>query len=107
MLKKNSSQLKVKIYGFDATTTDEATRMVAEKLSQIKVSFSGPHPLPTKGRLFTLPISPHKHKDAQEQFDREIHRRVIHIANPSTQDLEQLNKLKLPHTVKVKLVVES
>ncbi|CAH1759005.1 22848_t:CDS:2 [Entrophospora sp. SA101] len=73
--------------------------MFTEQLNQIKVDFSGPVPLPTERKRFSLPISPHKHKSSQEQFVRELHHRTIHIANPSSQVLENLNKLKVPNTV--------
>jgi len=95
---KKNNQIKITVRGYDVATTEEAIRLVSEKISQLKLSFSGPVPLPTKKKVITVPISPHKHKDAQEQFIREIHQRVIHISNISPTDLESLEKLKVPNT---------
>jgi small subunit ribosomal protein S10 len=98
MMAKKNNQIKITVYGYDIATTEEATHLVGEKLSQLKLTFSGPVPLPTKRKLITVPISPHKHKSSQEQFVQEIHQRVIHIAQISATDLESLEKLKVPST---------
>ena len=95
---KKTSQIKITVRGYDVAATEEATRMVSEKISQLKLKFSGPMPFPTKRVLRSVPISPHKHKDSQEQFIREIHQRVIHIADIPPTALESLEKLKVPNT---------
>ncbi|CAG8645531.1 25441_t:CDS:2, partial [Gigaspora margarita] len=103
MTKKNNNQIKITVYGYDVATTEEATYLVGEKLSQLKLKFSGPKPFPTKKRLRSVPISPHKHKTSQEQFTWEIHKRVIHITNIPPQHLESLEKLKVPGTAHLEL----
>lgn len=103
MTKKNNNQIKITVYGYDVATTEEATYLVGEKLSQLKLKFSGPIPFPTKKRFCSVPISPHKHKSSQEQFIQQIHQRVIHIANLSSSDLESLEKLKVPNTAHLKV----
>src|SRR3954447_25560758 len=103
MAQKNNNQLKIIIYGYDVRATEEATKLVAGQVSQLKMKFSGPIPLPTKKLVVTVPISPHKHKDAQEQFVRETHRRVINIFNISPHDLESLKSLRIPNTAGLKL----
>ena len=100
---KKNNQLKIIIYGYDITTIEEATRLVTDHVAQLKLKFSGPIPLPTKKLLVTVPISPHKHKDAQEHFVRETHRRLIHILEISPTNLENLAKLKVPNTAGLRL----
>src|SRR3954453_307075 len=102
MAKKNN-QIKITVYGYDVATTEEATKIVGEKLSQLKLNFSGLVPLPTKRKVITVPISPHKHKSSQEQFVQEIHQRVIHIADISPTDLESLEDLKVPSLAHLKV----
>jgi small subunit ribosomal protein S10 len=97
-MSKKNNQIKITVYGYDVATTEEATRMVSEKISHLKLKFSGPIPFPTKRRFRSIPISPHKHKDSQEQFIQEIHQRVIRITDISPTDLETLEKLKVPNT---------
>ena len=50
MAEKKNNQIKITIYGYDVATTEEATRLVSEKISQLKLTFSGPIPLPLKGK---------------------------------------------------------
>jgi small subunit ribosomal protein S10 len=102
-MQQKRSQLKIIIYSYDAKTTDEATKIVAEQVSRLKMKFGGPTPLPTKKLVVTVPISPHKHKDSQEQFIRETHRRVISVFDISPKDLEGLKNLKISNTAGLKL----
>ncbi|CAG8455514.1 12956_t:CDS:2 [Ambispora gerdemannii] len=104
MTKKNN-QIKITVYGYDVATTEEATKIVGEKLSQLKLNFAGLVPLPTKRKVITVPISPHKHKSSQEQFVQLIHQRVIYIESVSSTDLESLEKLKVPSTAHLKVLV--
>jgi small subunit ribosomal protein S10 len=103
MPQKKNNQLKIIIYSYDVNTIEEATKLVAGQVSQLKMKFSGPIPLPTKKLVVTVPISPHKHKTSQEQFVRETHRRVINILDISPRDLESLKNLKIPNTAGIKL----
>ena len=98
-----TNKLRIIIFGFDVASTEEVTKIISQQISQLKMKFKGPRPLPTKRRLYCVPISPHKHKDAQEQFERKTHRRAIDIFNPKPADLIHLNKLILPRTVGVKI----
>ncbi|KLL05048.1 MAG: 30S ribosomal protein S10 [Mycoplasmataceae bacterium RV_VA103A] len=103
---KKNNQIKITIYGYDVETTEEATHLVSEKISQLKLNFSGPIPFPLKGKwkkIVTVLISPHKHKKSQEQLKQEIHRRVIFVDNISSSDLEALEKTKVPNTAYFKL----
>jgi len=105
MVEKKSNQLKVAIliYGYDIFNTDETTKLIREKISQLKLNFSGPLPLPTKKKVVTVLISPHKHKDSQEQFIRELHRRLICVFNPPPSSLQTLDKLLTSSTTKVEI----
>jgi len=103
MSKEKNNKLKITIRGYDVTATEEAARLVSEQITRLKLNFSGPIPLPLKREVVTVPISPHKHKDSQEQFIRITHRRVIHISEISQRDLEVLSKLKISNTVALKL----
>lgn len=102
MSKVLNNKLKISLRGYDVASLDEATRMFVEKISQLRLDFSLTLPS-TKRLIITVPISPHKHKDAQEQFERKTHRRAIHISEISQRDLEILSKLKIPNTVAFKL----
>jgi small subunit ribosomal protein S10 len=91
---KKSNQLKITVYGYDVATVEEATKLVTEKISQLKLTFSGPVPFPNQKKVATVIISPHKHKSSQEHLSQETHRRVINIFGISPTDLDNLEILK-------------
>ena len=97
------SKLRIVISSYDVTVMEEATKIIVQQISQLKKNFRGPVPLPTKRKLIAVPISPHKHKDSQEQFERRIHRRLIEIVGTTSEDLVKLNKLIVPRTVQLKV----
>ncbi|CAG8645624.1 29987_t:CDS:2, partial [Racocetra persica] len=39
-MKKKNNQIKITVYGYDVETTEEATRLMTEKISQLKLNFS-------------------------------------------------------------------
>ena len=64
---------------------------------------SGPIPLPTEKEIVTILRSPHKHKDAREQFEIRTHKRLIDILAPSTKTVESLMKLEMPAGVNIEI----
>ena len=64
---------------------------------------SGPIPLPTQKEIVTILRSPHKHKDAREQFEMRTHKRVIDILYPSQKTVDSLMKLELPAGVDIEI----
>jgi ribosomal protein S10 len=98
----SKNKVKINVYGYEVATIDEATRLVCERITQLKLDFSLVS-LPTKERHRSVLTSPHKHKGAQEQFKWELHKRVIHIDNVSPSDLESLEKLKVPNTAHIEV----
>jgi small subunit ribosomal protein S10 len=101
--KKN--QLKITLSGYDVATIEEATSLVTEEISRLKLNFNGPIPFPNRKKSATLIISPHKHKSSQEHLMQETHRRVIQIFNFSPTDLDNLENLrpKIANTVLLSL----
>ncbi|WNE40843.1 MAG: 30S ribosomal protein S10 [Mycoplasmataceae bacterium] len=94
---EKNNQINITVCGYDVATIDEASKMVSDKVSQLKLKFKIV-PLPTKTKRATVLISPHKHKDSQETFVQRIHRRLIKVISVSPSDLEALEKLKVPNT---------
>jgi len=98
MAEKNNNQVKVTIYGYDVMAVEEATKLVSEKLLQLKLTFGNPIRPKTKIRKVTTLISPHKHKSAQEKFEQRTHKRVIFISGTSPFDLKSLEEKMKPYS---------
>ena len=61
----------------------------------------GPVPLPTSIKKYTVNRSSFVHKDAREQFEMRIHKRLIDIENPSPKIIESLTNLDLPSGINI------
>ena len=106
--KKEPTQPKIRIRlsAFDHTVIDEAALKIVETAERSGAVVHGPIPLPTNIRKFTVNRSTFVHKDAREQFEMRIHKRLIDILNPSPKVIEALTNLNLPSgvTIDVKMV---
>ena len=94
MSEKNEPKtLRIIISSYDVANLEEATKVISRQVKQIaqskKKKFGGSFPLPIKRELITVPISPHKHKDSQEQLERKISRRVVEISDMTLKELEK------------------
>ena len=61
----------------------------------------GPIPLPTEIKKYTVNRSSFVHKNAREQFEMRVHKRLIDIENPSPKTIEALTNLSLPSGVNI------
>jgi small subunit ribosomal protein S10 len=72
---------------------DTALRYDAEVL--------GPIPLPTEIKKYTVNRASFVYKNAREQFEMRIHKRLIDIVNPTPKLIESLTNLSLPSGVSI------
>jgi small subunit ribosomal protein S10 len=63
----------------------------------------GPIPLPTEIKKYTVNRSAFVFKNAREQFEMRIHKRVIDILNPNAKVIEALTNLSLPSGVSIEV----
>jgi small subunit ribosomal protein S10 len=64
---------------------------------------SGPVPLPTETKKYTVNRSSFVHKDAREQYEMRIHKRIIDITNPNQKVIDSLTSLNLPAGVDIEI----
>ena len=64
---------------------------------------SGPIPMPTKIKKFTVLSSPHVDKNAREQFEMRTHVRLIDIVEITPKTVDALMRLDLPSGVDVQI----
>ena len=64
---------------------------------------AGPIPLPTEIKKYTVLKSPHKDKDAREQFEVRTHKRLIDILEPTQRTMDALMQLNLPSGVDIQI----
>jgi len=66
---------------------------------------TGPIPLPTNKKIFTVLKSPHVNKKAREQFKLCTYKRLLDIYSSTSKTVDALMKLELPSGVDVEIKV--
>jgi len=97
------SILNMKLSSYDYRSLDTWAKRLIDTAIYEKVEVVGPIPLPTQKEIVTVLTSPHKHKDAREQFERRTHVRLIRLINPSPRFIKTLQELTFPPTIRVKV----
>ena len=101
---KNRIRLKIKSY--DHRLIDTSTKQIIDTAIRNGAEVLGPIPLPTEFRKYTVNRSTFVHKNAREQFEMRVHKRLIEIVNPGQKIVEALSNLNLPSGVDVEIRLE-
>lgn len=101
--KKALSVIRIKLSAFDHTVLDEAAQKILETAERSGAVVHGPIPLPTHIRKFTVNRATFKFKDARDQFEMRIHRRLIDLSDTTFKTVESLQSLSLPSGVDIKI----
>ncbi len=97
------TRIRVKIRAYDNRVIDQATRTIIDTAARNDAKVVGPVPLPTEKTKFTVNRSTFVHKDAREQFEMRVHKRLIDIINASPKCVDALMNLNLPAGVDVEI----
>lgn len=104
MAKKDDTyKIRVRLKAYDHRVIDEAARKILETALSTGAKIVGPVPLPTHKKSFTVLISPHTDKDAQEHYEIRTHKRLIDIHNPTSKTIDSLMHLELPAGVGIQI----
>jgi len=96
-------QLRIKLRSYDSKVIDASCRQIAEIASRSSVEITGPVPLPTEVKKYTVNRSTFIHKDAREQFEMRVHKRLIEVPSPNQRFIESLRDLTLPTGVEIEV----
>ncbi len=105
--KENSDEFKqrirIKIKAFDHKIIDQSTKIIIETAQRSGAQIFGPIPLPTAKRKYTVNRSTFVHKDARDQYEMRIHKRLVDIIEPTAKTVDALTNLSLPAGVDVEI----
>jgi len=96
-------RLRVKLRAYDHKIIDNSTKQIIESILRSGGEVIGPVPLPTETHKYTVNRSTFVHKDAREQFEMRIHKRLIEIPNPSPKIIDTLRDLTMPAGVDIEI----
>ncbi len=97
------SRIRIKIRAYDNKIIDQATKNIIETAERNGATIVGPIPLPTEKTKFTVNRSTFVHKDAREQFEMRVHKRLIDILNPTAKTVDALMSLQVPAGVDIEI----
>jgi small subunit ribosomal protein S10 len=98
-----AKKIRIKLKAFDHRVLDSSAAQIAETAQRTGARVSGPIPLPTEIKKFTVLRSPHVDKNAREQFEVRTHKRLIDIMDPPQKTMEALMQLNLPSGVEIQI----
>ncbi len=98
----NSLQkIRIRVAAYENKVLDASVKQIVDTANRYDAVVRGPVPLPTEIKKYTVNRSSFVHKNAREQFEMRIHKRLIDILNPSAKIIEHLTNLNLPSAVNI------
>ncbi len=100
-----TQRIRIKLKSYDHNLVDKSAEKIVKTVRTTGAVVSGPIPLPTKRKIFTVIRSPHVNKKSREQFEFSTYKRLLDIYSSSTKTIDALMRLELPSGVDVEIKV--
>ena len=99
----SANRVRIKIKAYDHKVIDQTARKIVETAERTGAGVTGPVPLPTEMHRVTVNRSSFVHKNARDQYEMRVHKRVVDILNPTAKTVDQLTSLDLPAGVDIEI----
>ncbi len=96
-----TSKLRIRVRAYESKILDVSVKQIIDTALRYDAEVQGPIPLPTEIKKYTVNRAAFVYKNAREQFEMRIHKRLIDIVNPSGKVIEALTNLSLPSGVNI------
>lgn len=96
-------RIRIKIRAYDHKLIDQSSKQIVDTAKRTGAKISGPIPLPTEQKKYTVLRSTFVHKDSREQFEMRVHKRLIDILEATPKTIDALTNLNLPAGVDVEI----
>lgn len=96
-------KIRIKIRAYDHKIIDQSTRTIIEAAKRSGAQVIGPVPLPTEKKKYTVLRSSFVHKNARDQYEMRIHKRLVDIIDVTPKTIDSLSNLNLPAGVDVEI----
>jgi small subunit ribosomal protein S10 len=96
-------RIRIKIRAYDHKIIDQAAQTIMRTAERTGAKVLGPIPLPTEKRKYTVNRSTFVYKNAREQYEMRIHKRLIDIFDPSERTMDSMMSLNLPAGVDIEV----
>ena len=95
------SKLRIRVRAYEHKILDASIKQIMDTALRYDAKVVGPIPLPTEIKKYTVNRAAFVYKDAREQFEMRVHKRMIDILNPDPKVIEALTNLSLPSGVNI------
>jgi small subunit ribosomal protein S10 len=100
-----TQRIRIKLKSYDHNLVDKSAEKIVKTVRTTGAVVSGPVPLPTQKKVFTVLRSPHVNKKSREQFQLCTYKRLLDIYSSTSKTIDALMKLELPSGVDVEIKV--
>lgn len=94
-------KLRIRVRAYESKVLDSSVKQIIDTARRFEAIILGPIPLPTEIKKYTVNRSTFIYKNAREQFEMRVHKRLIDIVNPNAKLIEALTNLSLPSGVDI------
>jgi len=94
-------KLRIRVRAYEYKVLDVSAKQIIDTALRYDAEVIGPIPLPSEIKKYTVNRSTFIHKDAREQFEMRVHKRLIDILNPNQKIIESLTNINLPSGVDI------
>ena len=93
--------LRIRVRAYESKILDASVKQIMDTAMRYDAKIVGPIPLPTEIKKYTVNRASFIYKNAREQFEIRVHKRLIDIINPGANTIEALTNLSLPSGVDI------
>ncbi len=94
-------RLRIRVRAYEHKLLDMSVKQIIDTAFRFEAEVRGPVPLPTEIKKYTVNRSTFVHKNAREQFEMRVHKRLIEILHPTPKVIEALTNISLPAGVSI------
>mgnify|MGYP003418319102 FL=1 len=98
---QDTQKLRIRVRAYESKVLDASVKQIIDTARRSEAIILGPIPLPTEIKRYTVNRSSFIYKDAREQFEMRVHKRLVDIVNPNAKLIEALTNLSLPSGVDI------
>src|SRR5688500_19933106 len=90
-----SQRIRIKLQSYDHNLVDKSAEKIVKTVRSTGAVVTGPIPLPTRKKIFTVLRSQHVNKKSREQIQLAKHKRLLDIYNYSSSTVKSLSNMYL------------
>jgi small subunit ribosomal protein S10 len=98
---QDAPKIRIRVRAYESKILDQSVKQIVDTAKRFEATVVGPVPLPTEFTRYTVNRATFVYKDAREQFEMRVHKRLIEIVSPNQKVIEALTNLSLPSGVDV------